>query len=295
MGLAREDFLNFPVLYPTVYELSLIEILEAIEVRIELLGEANATLEAIAQALFKSWFVDFDPVRAKAEGRQPEGMDAATAALFPDTFEDSELGPIPKGWEAGVLGDIAETTRKQLHQDDLHAGLKYVGLEHIPRKSLSLSGWGDAAGLDSAKSAFSRGDILFGKLRPYFHKVVVSPFDGVCSTDILVCRAKSPSFYGLAMMHLFSESLIDYADRLSNGAKMPRVNWKDIADYPVCLPPSALAEEYSTIIRPLVEKMLLSAHESKVLSSTRDAILPRLTSGQPRLPEAPELLEEAEA
>lgn len=89
--------------------------------RISLLKETNATLEAIAQALFKSWFVDFDPVHAKAEGRQPEGMNATTAALFPDSFEESELGLVPKGWEGSTLGKVAEVgigktpPRKEAH------------------------------------------------------------------------------------------------------------------------------------------------------------------------------------
>jgi type I restriction enzyme S subunit len=114
-------------------QLAIGKIAKALDDRITLLRETNATLEAIAQALFKSWFVDFDPVRAKLEGRAPEGMDEATAALFPDSFEESELGLVPRGWRVGVLGDVAQTNRKQLQPSDLHAGLHYVGLEHIPR------------------------------------------------------------------------------------------------------------------------------------------------------------------
>ena len=82
-------------------------LIDALDDRITLLRETNATLEAIAQALFKSWFVDFDPVRAKQEGRTPEGMDEATAALFPDGFEESELGLVPRGWRVGSILDFA--------------------------------------------------------------------------------------------------------------------------------------------------------------------------------------------
>ena len=85
-------------------------ILGALDDRITLLRETNATLEAIAQALFKSWFVDFDPVRAKQEGRAPEGMDEATAALFPDGFEESELGLVPRGWRVGSIDDYAKSS-----------------------------------------------------------------------------------------------------------------------------------------------------------------------------------------
>lgn len=267
----------------------------ALDDRIALLRETNATLEAIAQALFKSWFVDFDPVHAKQQGIAPEGMDEATAALFPDGFEESELGLAPRGWRVGKLGDIAKTVKKQLQSSELHSKLHYVGLEHIPRKSLSLSDWGNAEGLESAKAAFAKGDILFGKLRPYFHKVIVAPFDGVCSTDILVCQSKISAYFGLTLMQLSSKALIDYADRLSNGAKMPRVNWKDLADYPICIPPEALATNYSEIITPIILRMTENVLKSKTLATLRDTLLPRLISGQLRLPEAEASLDEATA
>ena len=262
------------------------EVVGALDDRITLLRETNATLEAIAQALFKSWFVDFDPVRAKMEGGAPEGMDEATAALFPDEFEESALGLVPRGWQPGALGDIAQTVRKQLQPAELHAELHYVGLEHIPRQSLSLSSWGTAAGLESAKAAFSEGDILFGKLRPYFHKVVIAPFDGVCSTDVLVCQGTSSEYYGVAAMHLFSTTLIDYADRLSNGAKMPRVNWKDLAAYPIVIPPKRIAAEYAQAIEPMLARMKSNVHEAQTLATLRDTLLPRLVSGVLRLDEA---------
>jgi type I restriction enzyme S subunit len=259
--------------------------------RITLLRETNTTLEAIAQTLFKSWFVDFDPVHAKMQGRAPEGMDEATAAMFPDSFEESELGPMPKGWRVGELRDIAKTVKKQLSPADLHAGLHYVGLEHIPRKSLSLVDWDDASGLESAKAAFSKGDVLFGKLRPYFHKVVIAPFDGVCSTDILVCQPTKPCYRGIATQHLFSDELISYADRLSNGAKMPRVNWGDLAAYQVVLPAEAVADAFSKAIDPLMERITHNVHGVNNLASLRDSLLPRLISGQLQLPEVGQLEE----
>lgn len=269
---------------PPKFEQDKIEsFLSALDDRIILLRETNATLEAIAQALFKSWFVDFDPVHAKMQGTPPEGMDEQTAALFPDSFEESELGLVPAGWEVGELADIVTTAKKQLQVSNLTSELNYVGLEHIPRKSLSLTDWGNAEGLESAKSAFSKGDILFGKLRPYFHKVVVAPFDGVCSTDILVCQPKIPAYYGITAMLLFSTALISYAERLSNGAKMPRVNWKDLANYPVCIPPEHLAANFTETITPLFSLMAENVHKAQTLADLRDTLLPRLISGQLRV------------
>lgn len=260
--------------------------------RITLLRETNATLEGIAKALFKSWFVDFDPVHARAGGEQPAGLPPEVAALFPDCFEESALGKIPKGWDVGVLGDVAETTRKQIKPEQLSAETLYVGLEHIPRKQLGLDSWGTAGELASAKSAFERNDILFGKLRPYFHKVVIAPFEGVCSTDILVCKAKQTAYHHYVAMHLFSDELIAYADRLSNGAKMPRINWKDLAAYEVAIPPSEVAEQFYILIEPMIARMLANVEQAQTLANLRDTLLPRLISGQLRLPDAEQQLKD---
>ena len=114
---------------PLLVQLAVAETLGALDDRITLLRETNATLEAIAQALFKSWFVDFDPVRAKAEGRQPEGMDAATAALFPDSFEESELGVVPKGWRLNTLAEAFEINPpRKLKKGDIAPYLNMAGV-----------------------------------------------------------------------------------------------------------------------------------------------------------------------
>ena len=294
LGIKQSELRKIPLRLPSLKrQRDIASALLVLDDRITLLRETNATLEAIAQALFKSWFVDFDPVRAKTEGCTPEGMDEATAALFPDGFETSELGVVPRGWRVGVLGEIAQTVKKQLQPDQLHSALHYVGLEHIPRKSLSLITWGTAEGLESAKAAFSKGDVLFGKLRPYFHKVVIAPVDGVCSTDILVCRPKQPGYHGFVAMQLFSTGLIDYADRLSNGAKMPRVNWSDLAAYPLVIPPEHIARAYTQLMEAVFSRMGHNVHQAQTLSTLRDTLLPRLISGQLRLPEAQAALEGA--
>ncbi|HEY9503272.1 MAG TPA: restriction endonuclease subunit S, partial [Pyrinomonadaceae bacterium] len=278
---------------PEAIQLVIGAVARAFDDRIALLRETNITLEAIVQAIFKSWFVDFDPVRAKMEGSAPEGMDEETAALFPNEFEESTLGLVPRTWAIGKLGDVAQTVRTKVQPSGLNEGVNYVGLEHIPRKSIALTDWSEASGVESVKTAFNEGDILFGKLRPYFHKVVIAPMTGVCSTDILVCRAIEPNYYGFVVMHLFSEALISYADRLSNGAKMPRVNWKDLAAYDVIIPPVKIAAAFTKILGPLAESIEANIHRARTLAKLRDTLLPRLISGQLRLPEAEALTEES--
>jgi type I restriction enzyme S subunit len=108
LGIKQSELRKISVTVPPIaLQREAASVLSALDDRITLLRETNSTLEAIAQALFKSWFVDFDPVRAKQEGREPEGMDADTAALFPDSFEETELGLVPKGWRVGTLADLA--------------------------------------------------------------------------------------------------------------------------------------------------------------------------------------------
>lgn len=269
--------------------------LSALDDKIALLRETNATLEAIAQALFKSWFVDFDPVRAKAEGRDPEGVPPEVADLFPSEFEDSELGEIPKGWRVGKLGEISRNLRVGAKPEELTDDTAYIGLEHMPRQSIALEDWESASKVESGKSRFRKGQILFGKLRPYFHKVGIAPLDGVCSTDILVIEPSSPAWHAVCVCHYSSKALIEHATQLSNGAKMPRTNWSDLANYRIVVPPDEVAQAFEDIVSPLLSRIPENVHGAKTLAETRDALLPRLMSGKLRIPEIQEAIEEATA
>ena len=290
--ITRDTFRGIHVLLPEVDEQTAIAAtLSCLDDKIELNNRMNKTLEEMAQALFKSWFVDFDPVKAKMEGREPAGMDAETAALFPDEFEESELGPIPKGWRTGRLGEVVASIRQAASLAEIGDDCPYVGLEHIPRKSLMLESWGQASEISSQKSSFRAGNILFGKLRPYFHKVSIAPVDGICSTDILAFSA-SEEWYGFAVGHLYSTDLIDYATNLSQGTRMPRVNLKDISNYPVVLPGLGIASAYSNVAASWFAHMLANARQNSRLSALRDTLLPRLMSGEIRVPQAEEIMEE---
>jgi type I restriction enzyme S subunit len=230
--------------------------------------------------------VDFDPVRAKAAGRQPAGMDAATAALFPDSFEESALGHIPKGWRAGSLGEVAQNLRRAVNPADVLSGTPYIGLEHMPRKSIALAEWGQVDGVTSGKFQFRCGELLFGKLRPYFHKVGVAPVDGVCSTDILVVTPKSVDWFGFVLGHVSSEALVDHANATSTGTKMPRTNWKDLAAFGVAMPPPKVAAAFTSLVRPMVDLIISNIHQSRTLAAIRDTLLPKLMSGEIRVQDA---------
>jgi type I restriction enzyme S subunit len=251
-------------------------VLGALDDKIELNRRMNATLEAMARALFQSWFVDFDPVRAKLDGRQPAWLDQASAALLPTAFHESPLGPIPCGWTVGTLGEIAENSRRGVQPSEIPPNTPYIALDHMPRRSIALGDWDEFADVASGKSVFKKGEILFGKLRPYFHKVGVAPLDGVCSTDILVLAPKSPEWFGFLLGHASSDALIQFTNLASTGTKMPRTNWSDISSFKVVLPPLPIAAAFGKLIRPMIERITVNIHQSRTLATLRDTLLPKL-------------------
>jgi type I restriction enzyme S subunit len=238
----------------------------------------NETLEQMAKALFKSWFVDFDPVHAKATGSKPAGMDKATDDLFPDSFVDSELGKIPKGWRVGTVSEIAANPRRSIQPGDIAPGTPYIGLEHMPRRSIALGDWADSNVVESGKTVFKKGEILFGKLRPYFHKVGLAQVDGVCSTDILVLSAISESWHGPLLCIASSDELIKFTNLASTGTKMPRTNWGDVSSFKIVISSNEIAKEFTKRTSSLTDKIGQNLAESKVLTEMRDVLLPKLLS-----------------
>ncbi|MBI1303242.1 MAG: restriction endonuclease subunit S [Phycisphaera sp.] len=268
---------------PLPEQRAIASVLGALDDKIDLNRRMCQTLEEMARALFKSWFVDFDPVRAKMESRDP-GLPKEIADLFPSRLVDSELGPIPEGWTASNFGCIAEARREGVAANQIDAATKYIGLEHMPRRSISLWEWESGDAIESNKSRFAKGDILFGKLRPYFHKVGVAPIDGVCSTDIIVIQPKNRAAFSAVLGLASSDDFVAYTDKRSAGTRMPRTNWSDMAAYPVAVPPSAVLSAHDSIIRPLAERIASAIHEVRLLQALRDTLLPKLIAGEVRVP-----------
>ncbi len=256
------------------------EMLGTLDERLELARQLNRTLEALASKLFQAWFVEFYPVLAKSEGLRPIGMSDEVAALFPSEFTATEDGPLPKGWRWGVLGDVARQVQARARPGELEASTPYIGLEHMPQRSIALSHWGTAARVRSPKSRFRRGQLLFGKLRPYFHKVGLAPVDGVCSTDIVVVEPTRPALLSFVLGHLSSTELVTFADAGSDGTRMPRTSWERMSRYPIALPDERCVEAFDRLTRPLFDKLLANIHESRTLHELRDRLLPRLFAGE---------------
>jgi type I restriction enzyme S subunit len=279
------------VLPPLKEQQAIAHILGTLDDKIELNRQMNRTLEDIARAIFKSWFVDFDPVRAKMEGRWRRGqslpgLPAHLYDLFPDRLVDSELGEIPEGWRVGTLGDVAASPRRSLQPGEIRPDTPYIALEHMPRQCIALSEWGTGNRVESNKFEFKTGEILFGKLRPYFHKVGVAPVDGVCSTDIVVATPRRPTWFGFVLGHVSSVEFVEYTNAGSTGTKMPRTSWSDMARYKLVLPPEPVAAAFTGLDRPFIEQIIGRIHESRTLAALRDTLLPKLISGELRLPAA---------
>ncbi len=271
----------FHVCLPPIAEQKAIAgVLGSLDNKIELNRRMNATLEAMARGLFQSWFVDFDPVRAKLDGRPPPNLDPATAALFSASFQNSSLGPIPQGWQEGTLGDIGVNPRRTIQPSEIAPNTPYIALEHMPRGCIALDDWDESADVVSGKFAFNKGEVLFGKLRPYFHKVGIAPLNGVCSTDILVLTPKNPEWFGFLISHASSDALVQFADLASTGTKMPRTNWSDLSSFRVGMPPLPIAAAFTHYVQPMFDRIIANVHQSRTLATLRDTLLPKLLSGE---------------
>jgi len=313
-GVARFQFTKFSEnidipLPPLPEQRAIAEILSSIDEKIELNNQMNRTLEATAQAIFKQWFVDFEFPLGYAQGK-PITQASATLSQRSEAKKessntqrslsvaemsgykssggkmiDSELGPIPEGWRVGKLSDIAYNKTNGIKPESMYGDMHYIGLEHMPRKSIALSEWTTAEEVQSNKYLFEVGDILFGKLRPYFHKVVVAPIVGVCSTDILVINSIEPQWHGYISCIISSELFVDYANSSSTGTKMPRTNWEYMSKYPIILPSLNIIVEFNKIMNDFLNRIRNNIFESQTLSTLRDTLLPKLMSGELRVPE----------
>ena len=174
-------------------------------------------------------------------------------------------------WQAKTFGDCATLIRESISPSDL-GNTPYIGLEHIGENTLSLIGRGIASDVTSTKSRFRKGDILFGKLRCYFRKVVTAPFDGVCSTDIWVTRAKEGIDQSFLYYCMASQSFVDFADSGSIGTRMPRTKWEWVSRYKIHLPSLQEQRRIAHILGTLDDKIELNRQMNETLEATARAI-----------------------
>jgi type I restriction enzyme S subunit len=276
-------------------------ILGALDDKIALNRRMNATLEAMARALFQSWFVDFDPVRAKAEGRQPVGMDANTAALFPDSFEDSALGPIPTGWEVtnlgAVLNELETGRRPKGGVASYTSGVPSVGAESINGVGVfdySKTKYVPKDFYDRNPSGRVKDwDVLLykdggkpGEFRPRVGMYALGfPFESFSINEhVFRMRADQIGQTFLYFTVSSHRALEDFANK-GGKAAIPGINQPDVKSTLLVLPVAKVLLQFNQIAQQLAEKIIRNAASSKRYSELRDTLLPKLLSGELRVGE----------
>ena len=277
LNLSTSIIRALPVLLPPLSEQQHIaHVLRTFDWKIDLNRQMNQTLEAIVGAIFKSWFVDFDPVWTKAEGEQPYGMDAETAALFPDTFVDSELGPIPEGWNVHTIGNLLELAYgKGLKAADRRPGSVPV------YGSNGQVGWHDERLVDGP------GIIVGRKGNPGTVTWSQTDFFPIDTTFYVVPHGPVNS-----LTYLFNALGLQNLPSLSSDSAVPGLNRNIACMSHMLVPPSSIVQCFDDSVRPLQLKVWSNQEENHTLAELRDTLLPKLISGELRVPEASELVEE---
>jgi len=307
---------------PLLIQDAIANILGSLDDKIELNRRMNQTLEEIARAIFKSWFVDFDPVRAKAAVRREhpnwtnEQVSRAAcpklkpeiAELFPDAFEDSELGEIPKGWEVTTLGDFVEFVKgRSYRSDELSSsdtalvtlksfvrgggyridGLKPFTGAYIPKQVVEpgevVLACTDVtqAGEVIGRTAIVRGSRTYSCL--------------VASLDVLIIRPRPPLTRSFVYELGRSADFVDHTYAHTIGTTVLHLSTDAVAAFPFAMPPSALIDRYDQIAVPIIQRSEAIGGDSEMLAAIRDALLPKLISNELRIPDAESFIARAQA
>ena len=230
-------------------------ILSALDEKIETNRKINAQLEELAQAIFKSWFIDFEPFG----------------------------GRMPEDWETGKLSDVLNLIKNPIKSSEV--GTKpYLPIDFIPMNRLGIEDFDRPENAQSSLIEFSQNDILIGAMRVYFHRVVIAPFDGVTRTTCFVLRPKEEVMLPYLLLLVNQNSTIKYADTTSKGTTMPYAIWENgLGDMEIKIPSSEKLSEFNHLMRPIVNKIREGYKELKILAELRDTLLPKLMSGEIKL------------
>lgn len=219
-----------------------------------------ALLEDTARQVYQEWFVRL---------------------RFPGCEHTRIVDGVPEGWKRKGLSDVCIDIRETVAPNKLDPDTPYIGLEHIPRRSISLTEWGKVEQVTSTKLRFRAGEILFGKIRPYFHKVGIAFVDGVASSDTIIIRPIEVRLNGLVLMTVSSDLFIaTTSQNMREGSKMPRADWKQMKEYPVAIPPGGLLKTFNEVISTITDQLKNLTFQNQKLRTARDLLLPKLMSGE---------------
>ena len=239
---------------------AIVSILSAYDDLIENNRQRIALLEEAGRLLYREWFVHL---------------------RFPGHDHVKVTDGLPAGWEQRTLGGVVEVVKDTIRpshfvDDDIH-----IGLEHIPRRSFTLADWESAEELASSKTRFQEGDILFCKIRPYFHKVGFTLRAGLASSDALAWRVKDTEDWPLVVCATSSDHFVAVASKtVREGSKMPRADWKVLQQYSIPKPPSGLLGIFNDTVVPITAQCKALALQNRALVQARDLLLPRLMNGE---------------
>ena len=284
-NLNLAEIRNLPITIPPLAEQKAIAaVLGALDDKIELNRRMNATLEAMARALFQSWFVDFNPIRAKLDGRPPAALDPATAALFPEHLEDSPLGHIPKGWTAQRLPDAIEVNPRRTLKGGTIA--PYLDMKNLPTQGHSAEEVIDRE--FSSGTKFQNGDTLLARITPCLENGKTGYVDfledgqvGWGSTEYIILAPKPPLPPQFGYLLARSDALRIHAIQNMTGTSgRQRVPSECFHNFWLAVPPPAIARRFDELTAPLMAKIKANSTESRTLATLRDALLPKLLSGE---------------
>lgn len=256
---------NIPFLFkPLSAQKNIADTLSCLDDKIELNNRINKNLEAQAQAIFKSWFVDFEPFQ---DGE----------------FANSEFGRVPLAWNYGVLSSICEYSKRRIDVNSLDL-TNYCSTENMLPNKLGVT---TASGLPTTgqTTAYKKGDTLISNIRPYFKKIFYADMDGGCSPDVL-CFVPTYDIYSLYLYQtLYSDTFFNFMIAGSKGTKMPRGDKRQIMQYPVVIPPENALNKFNSILTPMVKQISNNKRENIALIKLRDTLLPKLMSGEIQIPQ----------
>ena len=217
-------------------------------------------LEQAAQLIYQEWFVHL---------------------CFPGYQHGKFQAGVPHGWERQPLAQLCTDTRVAVNPKDVPPDTAYIGLDHIPRRSITLYNWGTAREVNSDKWGFSNGDILIGRIRPYLHKVGFALVDGIASSDTIVVRPTDYFLYHYVLFLLSSDQFIALASKtVREGSKMPRIDWRFLLKSQFTCPSSAILKSFNDVVAPICGQLRQLALHNRRLIKARDSLMPHLVGGR---------------
>ncbi len=288
VGIRQSELRKVNLTLPPLAEQKAIAaVLGALDDKIELNRRMNATLEAMARALFQSWFVDSDPVRAKLDGRLPVGLDSATAALFPAAFKDSQAGHIPKDWTIEPVGEVVDcvgggtpsTAESKYWEGGTHhwttpkdfSSLQAPILLSTDRKLT------DAGVAKISSGLLPAGTLLLSSRAPVGYLAIASMPVSINQGFIAMkCNERASNFF---MLNWCQANMTEIESR-ATGTTFAEISKQNFRPIPVVLPPKALMAAFTARVAPLYAQVTANLHQSRALATLRDALLPKLLSGE---------------